>query len=263
MTGEANATGPGAAQPLPPAFTREPLPYAPAPAQELLHAPFFPGAPAAAAEAAATQAPPEEWATPEDFGYETVTEPEAFAEPTAEALAGPVPEAAVEPMLEAAEPLTPEPGLGAGAAPTGLPPALELLRAAVVEEEAEPLPLYPPEPAVDYGEPLPAAAHGEPQPAADFGGEIGLPEYLTQEPLPTYAELPPTPPPAPGFEPGYGMGEPAAADPATAALAERLEAFAQQLRERGQEAVGSAFAGDALDAALAGLISGYLAARGR
>ncbi len=45
-------------------------------------------------------------------------------------------------------------------------------------------------------------------------------------------------------------------------VAARLELFARRLRERGSQGLAESFSGDALDLALAGLISGYIAGRG-
>jgi len=45
-------------------------------------------------------------------------------------------------------------------------------------------------------------------------------------------------------------------------VAARLELMARRLRERGSAGLSESFSGDALDLALAGLISGYMAGRG-
>ncbi len=101
-----------------------------------------------------------------------------------------------------------------------------------------------------------------PQPAEEPASVAPLPTY--DEPV--YAE--------PAYEePAYvesAYAEPALVEAAAtraagteAELAERLETLARDLRTRGTEAIQAAFAGDPLDAALAGLISGYLAGRGR
>lgn len=60
---------------------------------------------------------------------------------------------------------------------------------------------------------------------------------------------------------GRSAGADAPLDPHYARLAERLEAFAAQLRMHGREAVTRAMGEDRLAAALAGLIAGYDAAR--
>ncbi len=274
MNGDAHATGSDASQPLPPAFTRDPQSYAPAAKEVALHAPFFPGQAAAVetvaaapeVEATPAESTPEPWESPEAFGYEAAAEPltapEAPAEPIAEMPAF----LAAEPAAEAPDFLAEEP---TAEAPAFLQPE------ATAERQAFDAPPEPP--AFLEAEAAAPVAFLEPEPAGqavleapplepDLLEPAPLPESDALEPMATYAEpltapLPEIEEPLPTLEaPAPGHAVPAG--PASE-VAARLEALARQLRERGGAGMDTALTGDTLDAALAGLISGYLAGRGR
>ena len=245
MNGDAHAPGTGTSQPLPPAFTETPPRRLESPAEQALHRPFFPGASPTPAEPAWAEQPeyeaaaaqePADFAAPAEFGGAVASEeplPTAedfgYLEETAEeTTTGEIPPDA---FLETA----PLPGNEAAFEPPPLPTYDE----PVYAEPA--LPTYDEPP---YAEP----AYAEPQAA------YGEPVYA--EPVqPAYDE--------PAFAAAPAAPAPEAPAPAEAEVADRLEALARELRSRGRAAVDAGFAGDALDAALAGLISGYLAGRGR
>lgn len=236
MNGDAHAPGTGGSQPLPPAFPERTPRRLESAAEQALHPPFFAAPASAPAQPAwgepsgqALEEAPRYAAEPElgaaVTAEETLPTPEDFGyqEPAAEEVT--VGEIPADAFLETAPPPTyEEPALEA--------PALPSYEEAVYAEPA--LPTYE-EPAY-----VPSA-----QPAYD---------------APVYAE----PAPAVYEEPAASAPplQEASATPETQ-LADRLETLARELRNRGSEAINEAFAGDALDAALAGLISGYLAGRGR
>ncbi len=236
MNGDAHAPGTGSSQPLPPAFP-ERLPRGLESAEQALHPPFFPGERAAAEP---------EWSDP--AGYD-VALPEAAAEYAAEPY---------EAEAAAADELLPTPeDFGYLTQPPADEPAVGEIPAEAFLDTA-PLPAYD-EPAFE-APPLPTYEE------APWAAQPAEEPASAAPPLPTYDE--------PVYdEPAYV--EPAYAEPALveaaatqaagteAELAERLEALARDLRTRGTEAIQAAFAGDPLDAALAGLISGYMAGRGR
>ncbi|HEX9107457.1 MAG TPA: hypothetical protein VF832_09520 [Longimicrobiales bacterium] len=100
----------------------------------------------------------------------------------------------------------------------------------------------------------------EPPRPAGFGGLPSDAIFLPEAPIPKKAK-----------EEEEDDGPIALADPRrrpisasdlAVLVAARLELMARRLRERGSAGLTEAFSGDALDLALAGLISGYIAGRG-
>jgi hypothetical protein len=276
MNGDAHASGPGGSQALPPAYTQGPAPLPPTTSEEHFPLPFYPvpitvsaaeeleapGVPEAASE------PEVELPTPEAFGY--VAEPDQGPEM---AWSTAIPEDAIYYPERATEGPPAVPGLEATAAEpavasAGTPAVDELGLVQPGDLNAVPVPAgstpsaepaeepWAVEPDAEDGAPAPA----EPwtvKPAAEDAIAPGSPaEPWTVEPVAEDAVAPESPAEPWTVEPA------AAADDATLELAGRLEALARSLREGGSVAA-TAYGGDSLDAALAGLISGYLAGRGR
>ncbi len=133
-------------------------------------------------------------------------------------------------------------------------------------EAGAPLPEAPAEAApaaIDFSPPAPITSRvppAEPRRAAGFGGLPSDAIFLPEAPIPKKEK------PAEEDEGPVALDDPRRRPISTSDLAvlvaARLELMARRLRERGSAGLTDAFSGDALDLALAGLVSGYMAGRG-
>ncbi len=201
---------------------------------------------------------------------------------TGAAASGPLPPAYSQRPVSAPEPAAgderPYPPFFPGAeeeAPAFVAPA-EFELPVPAAPSAPPAPIAPAAPVAPMPTPAPRVLESQPPiiprqvPSSDpkgLGGFGGLPSEaiflpdaaIPKRPLEAEPEVPAYRAPVDLRDPRQ---RPVSASDLSVLVAARLELFARRLRERGSQGLAESFSGDALDLALAGLISGYIAGRG-